>query len=86
MLKNMNGNINELIALNNKMTSLLQEYKQSLEEEQSDYVVVKIPSIFTEARYILFKRETEKEICYGEKSKIERFIEKRIINKVYWRI
>lgn len=77
--------IDQLIELNNKKSALLQELKQSLEEEAADYVVCKVPPMLNETRFVLVKRDTGKEMCYGTKSEIEKFITRRNINKIYWR-
>jgi uncharacterized protein YdeI (BOF family) len=79
--KGMIQNLDMLIELSQKKTKLLMDMKCALEEEGSNYIVCNVSN----QEYVLVDKKTKINIEIGSKTKIEQYITKRRLIKVYWR-
>lgn len=74
--------IDKVIELSNKKIQLLQELKDSLLAEKSDYIVQKA----SHSDYALVEKNSGAVKEYGSEARIKKYIEKRNITSVHWTI
>lgn len=81
--------LNQLIDLQSKKLSLLKELRESMLFEKADYIIDQTKmsrGISTDYNYyFVVKRITEEILFSGNKSQVQKYLDKRKIVNTYWR-